>query len=137
MRTLALAALTLAGCSAGAEPDDTGCKNLSRDGTYLIVWQPLSGDCTTPDTQVSRGDPQGLLPSGCSTDQPERWSDDWCSLERAYSCPRTVDTGRFSVVEAITQGDNGVFTSAATVTVRDPAGAQVCKGTFAVTYARQ
>lgn len=137
MRILVFAALTLAGCSAGGDPPDPGCKDTDRRGTYLVAWLPLSGNCTSPDAQVFRGDPQGTLPSGCTADAADRWSSDGCSLERAYTCIRASDGARVSTVEAVTQDSDGLFSGATTLTLRDASGAQVCKGTFSVNYARQ
>lgn len=134
------AAVTLGGCSASGDgwEEPSGCQSYDRSGTYLITVAIISGDCVTSmSAVVDRGDPQGRLDADCIVNQPDRWSDDGCTLERAYTCPRDSDGARVATIQAITQKSEGNFVSTETVTLTATDGTRICQGTVRTTYTRQ
>lgn len=141
MRTLAVfASVFLVAC--GGEDDSLVCNQGDRVGTYLAVFSernmPLP--CGPLPDQLGRIDSQDL-PDGCVFDASDRWTENDCKLERAYTC-ESDDIGPGYTTEwiAVTTQDNSSgsrISGVVTIRALDASGVALCASTYDVVATRQ
>jgi hypothetical protein len=138
--TIGLASALLGAC--GGADDPITCSPSERAGTYLLTYETLSGNCgNLPQTVVRlEGPDQGLI-EGCALDVPDRWSEDGCKVERAFTClePAAGDGATSEFVGVTTQETDDGSRISGTMTARLFAsdGSQTCLGTYRLAYERQ
>ncbi len=138
----AIAALACLACSANdtagpPEPGEFSCDPADAIGTFLLSWELMDGDCTTPRDTLSTG---GLfeVPAGCTRDRPDQATERGCKVEQAVTC--TYDDGSTvsSVLVANQHDPDGrLFTGLMSLDPRDPAGNLICRAVYAVRAERQ
>jgi hypothetical protein len=132
-------AATLGACDEHerGEGDDEGplvCEREDREGSYLLSFAIMKGDCGHfADQRVNVEDVEAL-PAGCKLDHPDEWVDNDCKLRRYYTCVTDLGTSKWTSVTE--QHDEGATVLSGVVTVK-LTGEQPCMGTYGVRYARQ
>jgi hypothetical protein len=113
------------------------CSRDAREGTYLMEFETVSGDCGPQNSTLS--DSSDPVPSECVVTK-EEWSGDECQQTTHRTCTLTADDMRVEGIVIIEQEDSDgeVFTGTTTMTIRRISdGSFVCQGTYNVTYTRQ
>lgn len=140
--TIGLVAVALASCGPTTEPTviPGSCEPGDRVGTYLSHSEKVDGSCGELSDSVGRIDDPTFLPANCTHDAPDRWSNEGCKLERAFSCVATDGTGSRQSLVAVTEQQNtggSLITGVMTMRLTDASGAFVCSGTYRITFTRQ
>lgn len=129
------------GCGGSDGESSFTCSPAERSGTYLLTYTERSGDCGPIPEQLGRLDDAEALPEECMLDAADRWSEDACKLERAYTCAEDgVEPGASgSWVAVTTQADDsgGRITGTVTVRILGADGVQLCRSTYDITASRQ
>lgn len=142
MKAVLALGLCLIGCAAKTAKHESAtplvCEMSDRSGTYLSVFTTKSGNCGDLPEELGRLDDASGLPDYCAFDADDRWSENDCKLERAYTC--VTDSGVTTSAVAVTeQRDESGATLSGLVTLRATNGptGETCVGTYAVTLTRQ
>jgi hypothetical protein len=122
-----------------AEPTASACSRKNRQGTYNVQFLAVSSTCPDPQPfeEQLTGDAPALGP-GCKHDMPDRWSEDGCTLERAYTCEQDGGGTSRTVVSSKQKTSNGsVLTGMMSLRMIDQDGSTTCQGTYSVLAERQ
>jgi len=108
------------------------CSANDRYGLYLIRYGVQTGNCGGTRLLGGWVDHAMALPGYCALDAPDRWSDDECTFERAYTCPDPADDLVTSWSGATTQRDDDAefLTGSANVQSTRLDGTVLCTGTI-------
>ena len=144
MRKIIMLCFLAVGCG-GSEQEDGGpitCDPANRQGSYLMSFETLSGNCGEQASALVRLDADvDPFAGGCEPLASDRWSDGNCTLERRARCPfeefapgATIESTMIS-----TQQDAAgeVITGTLTMTLKNATGQIVCFGTYGVDAVRQ
>jgi hypothetical protein len=144
LRYLALAcaftasAVTLGACDEHerGEGDDEPfvCEPEDREGTFLLSFAVMKGDCGYFADQRVKVEDVDALPDGCKFDAPDEWAENDCKLRRYYTCVTDLGTSKWTAVTEQHDEDATVLTGVVTVKLT---GEQPCMGTYSVRYDRQ
>lgn len=122
-----------------AEPDASTCSRRRRQGTYKVEFLAVSSTC--PNLEPFEEDLTGETPElgpGCTHDMPDRWSEDECTLERAYTCKEEGGRSSRTVVSSKQKASDGsVLTGMMSLRRVDEDGNTTCQGTYSVLAKRQ
>jgi len=129
-------------CACGSSDDAPNeCAISDRSGTYLShMVERSGGTCGAIPDAIARFDSQEPS-SGCALDEPDRWTQNSCKLERSYSCDEpAIEAGATSSTVAVTtqQDSTGAkITGIVTIRIFRPNGTVGCASTYDLTATRQ
>jgi hypothetical protein len=132
--------LLVAACG-GSDDAPVECEISDRGGTYLFhLAERGGGTCGAIPDALQRFDSQEPS-AGCALDEPDRWSENDCKLERSYSCDEpAIETGATSKTVAVTtqqDGGGAKITGLVTIRIFRPNGTVGCASTYDLTATRQ
>ena len=132
----ALGAVTLGACDEHkrGEGDDEPplvCEPSDREGTYLMSFVVMRGDCGELADQIVKIEDVDALPESCKFDVDDEWTERDCKLKRYYTCVTDLGTSKWTSVTE--QHDEGATVLTGVVTVK-LSGEQPCMGTYSVRY---
>jgi len=122
-----------ASVASSSKKDTTSrCSKASRNGTYKVQLQGLSSNCQrAADYDEVLKDGIAPLGTDCSFDKPDKWSDDGCTLERAYSCKDAGgSTTRTILVSTQNADDASILAGILSIRKLDKSGSETCQGTY-------
>lgn len=136
---LALAAVTFGACDEhergeGDEEEPLVCEPEDREGSYVLSFVLMKGDCGHFAEQRVEIEDVDALPDGCKLDKPDEWVESDCKLRRYYTCVTDLGTSTWTAVTE--QHDEGATVLTGVVTVK-LTGEQPCMGTYSVRYDRE
>jgi hypothetical protein len=136
---LASAALTFGACDEhergeGDDDEPLVCEPADREGSYILSFVVMKGDCGHFADQRVEVEDVDALPDGCKLDKPDEWVESDCKLRRYYTCVTDLGTSKWSAVTEQHDAAASVLTGVVTVKLT---GEQPCMGTYGVRYDRQ
>lgn len=140
-----LAGLAVLCAACGSGDDDGGgaitCAPEERTGTYRLRYTTLDGNCGDVPESIGRLDNAAAeLGDGCTFDAEDRWTENDCKLERAFTCPaESIGPGMKTRTVAVStqEDDSGAhLTGTTTVTVLQANGQVACVGTYELNATR-
>ncbi len=115
------------------------CLKTNRNGNYHVQLQGLSSSCSrVSDYDEQLKDGIASLGQDCEFDKPDKWSEDGCTLERAFTCK--TDAGGLTktiLVSSEDAHDGSILAGIISIRQLDKSGSERCQGTFRFISSRQ
>jgi hypothetical protein len=115
------------------------CSPSKRRGTYQVELRPFSSSCPALPDYTERWEGKAPpLGERCSSDVPDRWSDDRCTLERAFTCQQDGGgTSRTAMTSTQKADDASILAGMLSLRRYDKDGSPTCQGTYSFTSTRE
>lgn len=124
---------------AEKKKDTSRCLKTNRNGNYRVQLQGLSSSCSRiSDYDEQLKDGIASLGLDCAFDKPDKWSEDGCTLERAYTC-KADGGGSTRTIQVSSQNadDASILVGILSIRQLDRSGSESCQGTFRFIASRQ
>ncbi len=114
------------------------CSLAKRVGTYQVQINPFSTTCPKVEDYQEHWDGKTPpLEERCTLDMPDRWSQDGCTLERAFTCELEGGGSARTVMTSTQKSDDGsILAGMLSLRRYDRSESLTCQGTYSFTSSR-